>query len=362
MTTLDYVALSLLPSARRRAASALAVLPPALLDACDALELLIGYCSRAEPDPAARARHLRAEAATALARAAATASVPIPWPDPAYPASLRQIVDAPAVLWVSGDPAALGTTAVAVVGSRAASPYGIEVAERLGDELARAGITVLSGLARGCDAAAHRGALAGGGVTVAVLGCGPDVVYPAEHRDLADRVRAAGALVSELPPGTAPLAAHFPQRNRIISGLARVTVVVEAGEGSGALITAGTALDQGREVMAVPGPITSPQSVGANRLIRDGAAPLLEARDLLDHYPDAAPPRGARPYGACRALPDSLAPADRAVAELLGAEPVGLDDLIARSGQSPGALLAALCGLEIAGVVEQRPGRRFLRT
>jgi DNA processing protein len=176
-------------------------------------------------------------------------------------------------------------------------------------------------------------------------------------------VAASGLLLTEFPPGERPTAGSFPRRNRLISGLARVTVVVEAAEGSGALITAGTALDQGREVMVVPGNITSPSSVGANRLIRDGAAPLLSLDDLLEHYPEAIrPPEGlAGPPPPTRPLPEGLGAGDRAVAELLGTELVLLDDLVSRSGRPPQELLAALCALEIAGVVEQRPGRLFRR-
>lgn len=287
--------------------------------------------------------------------------------DADFPELLRQIPDSPPVLFARGDPALLGRPAAAVVGSREHSDYGAEVARRVGWEAAAAGVVVVSGMARGLDAVAHEAALDAGGGTIGVLGNGLGVVYPAANRRLYERVAAQGLLLTEFSPGERPHAGSFPRRNRIISGLARVTVVVEAGEGSGALITAGTALDQGREVMAVPGPITSPQSVGPNRLIRDGAAPLLETRDLLDHYPDATPPAGVRTYESSpagfvpRALPESLAEGERAVAELVGGEPVGLDDLIARSGRSARELLAALCGLEIAGVVEQGPGRMFRR-
>jgi DNA processing protein len=200
-----------------------------------------------------------------------------------------------------------------------------------------------------------------------VLGNGLGVVYPAANRQLYERVGAGGLLLTEFPPGERPTAGSFPRRNRIISGLARVTVVVEAAEGSGALITAGTALDQGRDVMAVPGPITSPRSTGCNRLIRDGATPLLEMRDLLDRFPDAVPPLGARPLPQAPPapplcpLPAALGEVERTVAGLLGREPVVLEELIARSGRTPHELLAALCGLEISGVVEQGPGRTFRR-
>ncbi|MBA3259198.1 MAG: DNA-protecting protein DprA, partial [Gemmatimonadales bacterium] len=278
--------------------------------------------------------------------------------DAEFPDRLRQIPDPPPVLFAQGYLGLLERAAVAIVGSRDHSGYGAEVARQMAWEAAAAGVVVVSGMARGLDAVAHGAALDAGGGTIGVLGNGLGVVYPAANRLLYERVIADGLLLTEFPPGERPNAGSFPRRNRIISGLARVTVVVEAGEGSGALITAGAALDQGREVMAVPGPITSPHSVGPNRLIRDGAAPLLEARDLLDHYPDVTPPAQARRYEsrvgpAVKELPESLGAGDRAVAELLGAEPVVLDDLVFRSGRSARELLAVLCGLEIAGVVEK---------
>jgi DNA processing protein len=287
--------------------------------------------------------------------------------EPGFPALLQHIPDSPPLLFAQGDMTLLDRPAAAIVGSRDHSIYGEEVARRVAWETAAAGVVVVSGMARGLDAVAHRAALDAGGATIGVLGNGLGVVYPSANRLLYERVTAGGLLLTEFPPGEKPHAGSFPRRNRIISGLARVTVVVEAAEGSGALITAGTALNQGREVMAVPGPITSPKSVGPNRLIRDGAAPLLEPRDLLDHFPDAVPPVEARAYPPTpagpelRALPEALGESERTVAALLGPEPVLLDDLIARSGRSARELLAALCGLEIAGVVEQGPGRTFWR-
>lgn len=283
--------------------------------------------------------------------------------DPEFPALLRDIPDPPPVLFALGDLSLLDRPAVAIVGSRDHSEYGGEVARALAWGAASAGLAVVSGMARGLDAVAHTAALDSGGATIGVLGNGLGVIYPTANRMLYQRVAANGLLLTEFPPGERPTAGSFPRRNRLISGLARVTVVVEAAEGSGALITAGTALDQGRDVMAVPGNITSPSSVGANRLIRDGAEPLLSSDDLLAHYPEAVrPPEGfVDPPPAAKPIPEGLAPADRAVAELLGTEPVLLDELVGRSGRPPQQLLAALCALEIAGVVEQRPGRVFRR-
>ena len=283
--------------------------------------------------------------------------------DPEYPELLRQIPDPPPLLFALGDLSLLERPAVAIVGSRDHTTYGAEVARALAWGLGSGGIVVVSGMARGLDAVAHAGALDGGGGTIGVLGNGLGVVYPAANRALYQRVAERGLLLTEFPPGEKPTAGSFPRRNRLISGLARVTVVVEAAEGSGALITAGTALDQGRDVMAVPGPITSPSSVGTNRLIRDGAEPLLSSDDLLAHYPEAVRPAEgfASLPSAPRALPEGLGAVERAVAALLGAEPLPLDEIVGRSGRSPQDLLAALCALEIAGVVEQRPGQAFRR-
>ncbi len=283
--------------------------------------------------------------------------------DPDYPGLLREIPEPPPVLFALGDLTLLERPAVAIVGSRDHSDYGAEVARALAWGAASAGLVVVSGMARGLDAVAHTAALDSGGATIGVLGNGLGVIYPTANRALYERVAASGLLLTEFPPGERPTAGSFPRRNRLISGLARVTVVVEAAEGSGALITAGTALDQGREVMVVPGNITSPSSVGAKRQIRDGAEPLLSSDDLLGHYPEAVrPPEGfADPPQPTKPLPEGLGAGDRAVAELLGTEPVVLDDLIGRSGRPPQELLAALCALEIAGVVEQRPGRVFRR-
>jgi DNA processing protein len=283
--------------------------------------------------------------------------------DPEYPALLRHIPDPPPVLFALGDLTLLERPGVAIVGSRDHSGYGGEVARALAWGAASAGLVVVSGMARGLDAVAHAAALDARGATVGVLGNGLGVIYPSANRELYQRVAKGGLLLTEFAPGERPTAGSFPRRNRLISGLARVTVVVEAAEGSGALITAGTALDQGREVMVVPGNITTPQSVGANRLIRDGAAPLLGLEDLLAHYPEARRPV-ATPEGLPmppKALPEGIGPGARAIADLLGAAPIQLDDLAGRSGRRPQELLAELCALEIAGVVEQAPGRMFRR-
>jgi DNA processing protein len=286
-------------------------------------------------------------------------------PDAEFPPLLRNIPDPPPVLFAKGELALLGQPAVAIVGSREHSLYGQEACRALAWDAARAGVAVVSGMARGLDAVAHGAALDAGGATIGILANGLGVVYPAANRALYRRVVEQGLLLTEFPPGERPHAGSFPRRNRLISGLARVTVVVEAAAGSGALITAGTALDQGREVMAVPGNITSPVSVGSNRLIRDGAAPVLDSTDLLQHYPDAKPipltPAAASLGPGNAALPDTLNREERELAEMLGPDPVLLDDLVHRSGRPVHQMLSLLCSLEIAGIVEQRPGRLFRR-
>ena len=222
---------------------------------------------------------------------------------PAFPPHLLHIPDPPAQLWLRGDASLLTRTAVAIVGSRRASPASLDIARRLAADLARVGLAVVSGLARGCDAAAHRGALDAGGVTVAVLGSGLDVIYPPEHRSLAEEIARSGVLLSEFPPGAPPLPGHFRQRNRLISGLSRGVVVIEANDKSGSLITAGCALSQGREVMVVPGIVLSGRNRGGHQLIRDGATLVESAEDVIAALVGATPPglaRCAREEGASR--------------------------------------------------------------
>jgi len=278
-------------------------------------------------------------------------AVLLPWGTPGYPPQLRELADAPPVLAVRGDPATLAQPAVAIVGSRAASAYGLEVARRVAGELASAGLVVVSGLAFGIDAAAHEAAIAAGGRTIAVQACGIDRVYPAAHRALAERIAHSGAVVTELALGVAPLPAFFPLRNRLISGLARALVVVEARERSGSLVTARHAADQGVEVFAVPGPITSPHHVGTNRLLRDGAAPLLETEDVLAALAWPSAPRRTRAQLA-------LSDAALGLLDALRGEPASGDDLARRLGAEASALAPPLVELELAGAVARdRDGR-----
>jgi DNA processing protein len=283
--------------------------------------------------------------------------------DELYPSLVRHIADPPPVLFILGNQSLLQRPAAAIVGSRDHSNYGAVVCRTLASAVAAGGVTVVSGMARGLDAVAHTAALDAGGSTIGVLGNGLGVIYPSANRMLYERVAREGLLVSEFPPGERPSAGSFPRRNRLISGLSRVTVVIEAAAGSGALITAGSALDQGREVMAVPGNITSAVSFGTNRLIRDGAAPLLEPADVLEHFAElgAVTPRGATAQPKAGELPDTLSAEQRELAGLFGPDPIHPDELSTRSNRPVGEILGLLCGLEISGVVRQEAGRMFRR-
>ena len=269
-----------------------------------------------------------------------------------YPQWLRRTHTPPLVLWVKGtlDPAE-GERSVAVVGSRAATPVGRGFAEALARELAAVGIVVVSGLARGIDAAAHRGALRARGRTVAVLGSGLDRLYPPEHEELATRIAGAGgAVVSEFPLGTPPWKSNFPRRNRVIAGWARAVVVIEAGSRSGALSTARAALDEGRDVMAVPGHPSEPHAEGANALLKDGAALVRSAVDVLAELGLAAP-RAAEP-----------ARDDDAVLRALAALPACVDEIQQRSGLALPLVLARLAELELAGAGARHAGGLYART
>lgn len=283
--------------------------------------------------------------------------------DPDYPARLRDLTLPPPVLFVAGELA--DRPAIAIVGSRRASPYGLEVARWFGGALAEAGALVVSGFAIGIDGAAHRGAIAAPrGATAAVLGCGLDIDYPRSHKRLACEIRARGALVTEYPCGTPPEPWRFPVRNRILAALARVVVVVEAAPRSGSLITARLALDLGREVLAVPGRLTDEVAVGTNALLADGAAPALSPEDLLPLLGLADPPSGslASPI-ADVPLPPGLGGVGRALVDAADPQrPATADALAARAGVPIEQALAALLELELAGVLQRQPGGALLRT
>jgi DNA processing protein len=292
--------------------------------------------------------------------------------DDEYPQLLRQCPDHPPVLYVRGTLRDDDALAVALIGSRRATPYGMAVAEDLAAELAARGVTVISGLARGIDSAAHRGALRGGGRTIAVLGSGTDVIYPPENRQLAAEIEEHGAVLSQFAPGTRPLPYRFPARNYVIAGLALAVVVVEAAERSGALITARLATEMGRDVMAVPGRVTSAQSRGTHGLIRDGAALVQDWRDVVAELP----PRWQQCVRALDPTPASVdARADveagaidspgngdrRAILEAVGDAPSTVDDVIAKSGLVSRRTAALLLELELDGLVRQIEGGRFVR-
>lgn len=269
--------------------------------------------------------------------------------DELFPERLRAIFDPPPALYLrgAGEPELLGRRSVAVVGARSCSPYGGQVARMLGRELAAVGLVVVSGLARGIDGDAHRGALESGGLTVGVLGCGIDRDYPASHAQLSRRIEEQGLVVSEYEPGIEPAPWRFPARNRIIAGLCEAVVVVEARERSGALITADFAVDEGRDVFAVPGEITSALSAGTNALLKLGAAPLTSAQDVLDVL-------GIEPTGPKE--PVDVSPAAAQLLELVRDTPSAADELAARGTLDAGAVSVALTELELAGLVAAADG------
>jgi DNA processing protein len=284
--------------------------------------------------------------------------------EPAYPVALTYLVDAPPVLYVRGRLEPADAQAVAVVGMRRCSLYGRDQAERLAGGLARTGFTIVSGLARGIDAAAHEGCLAAGGRTVAVLGNGLASVYPQEHRRLADAVAERGALVSEFPMETGPRAENFPRRNRIIAGLSLGVIVVEAGRRSGALITARLGAELGKEVFAVPNRVDAPGAAGAHALLKDGAKLVESAADVIDEFAGldlSAPAEADAPRQQTLDLKANLSPDEARLVEVLDGEPTPLDVLSQRSGLEAHRASATLTLLELKGLVRALPGGRFLK-
>jgi DNA processing protein len=356
-TDLAYVALALTPGighARLDALLARFESAAAVLQA-DQNELEHAGSLSCAAVTAVRAADLRKAEAVVARTAALGGQVLLP-DDPRFPPALREIPDPPTLLFAAGDLARLDGRAVAIVGSRGHTRYGAEVCRYLAGGAARGGITVVSGMARGIDALAHGAALDAGGTTVGILGNGLGVVYPSANRVLYDRVREHGVLLTEFPPGERPNAGSFQRRNRLISGLAKVTLVVEAREKSGALITVDCALAQGREVLAVPGPITSPVSVGCNRLIQSGAKPVLGLRDLLEEYGVGLPA-----HAAPEAMTD-LSPEERAALDILRDEPRHADEVAEALALGAPETLAALTSLELRGLVTALPGKRFALT
>lgn len=357
MDLLSAVAVSMLPVSRGRASAIFKELrqrdawaSPG--DVLRALGIEAGQQCELEAIASTAARH-------ALEAGGASGMEPVAWFDARYPALLNCVTDPPPVLWIRGCAEALARPAVAIIGSRAATGYALDVGRSLAAELSSHGLVVTSGLARGVDSAAHRGCLEAGGSTIAVLGSGLDRIYPAEHEELAAKIPRDGLLISELGPGAAPLPEHFPLRNRIISGISLAVVVVEANEKSGSLITARCALEQGRDVMAVPGSVLSGRNRGSHSLLKDGAKMVESADDILEELGWASMPieRGGTRSGHAREEQDPL------LARMDCGESYGLDALVAATGQAPARLLTRLMELELQGRVAKAGGRftRLLR-
>jgi DNA processing protein len=346
------VTVSNLSASRSRAAAVFKELRQ--LDSDSAIAGVLAALRVPQEDHARLAEAARTAASAAIAAAREADMDPVPWFDPRYSALLNCIVDPPPVLWIRGDPAVLSMPAVAIVGSRAATPYALDVGARLAEELAARGVAVVSGLARGVDSSAHLGTLAAGGVTVAVLGSGLDRIYPAEHAGLAQAIVKKGLVVSELGPGGPPLAEHFPLRNRIISGISLAVVVVEASEKSGSLITARCAMEQGRDVMAVPGSVLTGRNRGSHGLLKDGAQVVETADDILEELG----------WPAARLAVSShakLLPSDPLLTHMEPGEVYGLDELVETTGTGPSKLLPRLMELELLGHVRAAGGGRFTR-
>jgi len=274
-----------------------------------------------------------------------------------FPLLLAAICDPPVGIFIVGELPGDDLHKVSIIGSRRCSEYGLMAARALAKPLAQRGIVVVSGMARGVDSMAHKGAMEGGGQTIAVLGCGVDICYPNEARPLRDKIIQNGCVVSEYPPGTGPQKGHFPARNRIISGLSHAVIVAEAGRKSGTLITVDTAQDQGREVLAVPGNISSKLSEGTNRLIRDGAFPVIDYTDVLfalglteEAEPDEAPPPSIR-----------LAPDEKQVYDTVDKNAVHFDTLAARCGLDANQVHLICMTLEMKGLLKKLPGNRYIR-
>ncbi|MFO8025619.1 DNA-processing protein DprA [Thiohalophilus sp.] len=287
----------------------------------------------------------------------------LPLTDPRYPARLREISAPPLLLYVFGDPDCLSLPQLAMVGSRNPTPVGQETAREFARHLAGMGLTITSGLALGIDAASHRGALKGSGYSVAVVGTGLDRVYPARHRELAHEIAMQGALVSEFAPGMPPLAANFPRRNRIISGLSVGTLVVEAALQSGSLITARLALEQGREVFAVPGSIHNPQARGCHQLLRQGAKLVETAQDILEELGSLVAYTATA--GTDEPAGDSAPELDaeyQKVLECIGYEPTSVDTVVERSGLTADAVCSMLLVLELQGFVAATSGGHYCQT
>jgi DNA processing protein len=323
------------------------------------------------PAAVAQAIHTReplSRAAKELAQVQQAGCRLLTWDEPAYPHLLREIYDPPPVVYVRGNVELLDRHSIAMVGTRRPTPYGNQMAERLARDLAERGLAIVSGLARGIDSSAHKGALAAaGGTTIGVLGCGIDVVYPKENRKIFAEIEKRGAILTEFPMGAPPKPENFPVRNRIIAGMALGVVVVEGAQYSGSLITARLAMEFAREVYGVPGNATQPGSFGPNQLIKQGAKLVTSWEDVVEELPTAIRAE-LRPVEATTAeeraslLTENLSPTEKTLYELLGVDEARhVDDLVETSGLNSSEVLAALFGLEMRGAVRQLPGKQFLK-
>ena len=284
----------------------------------------------------------------------------IPYLDPYYPVALKEIHDPPVLLYVQGKDIPQNVTFIGVVGSRNPTPYGVKSAEMISQGLGRRGLGVVSGMARGIDSAAHRGSLAGQGFTIAVLGTGIDIIYPASNRRLASEIIDKGAVITEFPLGTPPEPKNFPIRNRIISGLCKAVVVVEATRKSGSLITASLALEQGREVFAVPGSIHSFKSTGCHFLIKQGARLIENSDDILDELGmnyDYVPKTDLLKEGPLPPMDES----EKGIYDMIGDYPLHIDQITRKGNLAPGKAASILMRMELKGIIRQLPGKMFVR-
>jgi DNA processing protein len=323
------------------------------------------------PAAVAQALHSQqpmSDAARELAAVQASGCRLLTWDEPEYPARLREIYDPPPLLYVAGNAAVLNMHTISIVGARRPTPYGNQMAERLGKDLAQRGLAVVSGLARGIDACAHKGALSvPNGVTIGVLGCGIDVVYPKENKKIFDEIKQRGTIVSEFPMGTFPAPQNFPIRNRMIAGMSLGVVVVEGAQYSGSLITARLGMEFGREVFAVPGNVTQPMSFGPNLLIKQGAKLVAGWEDVVEELPtpvraELLPVEQASQEERTALLSAEFSASERILYGLLGTdETKAIDDLVELSGLNSSEVLATLFDLEMKGVVRQLPGKQFLK-
>lgn len=366
---LEWVALALTPGLGARMAGKLLRefgSPGAIFDAS-----LTSLEAQRLPAAVAQALHSKqplSDAARELASVQASGCRLLTWDEPEYPTRLREIYDPPPLLYVLGNPELLNRHIVAIVGARRPTPYGNQMAERLGRDLAQRGLAVASGLARGIDACAHKGVLSvADGVTIGVLGCGIDVVYPKENKKIFAEIEQRGAIVSEFPMGTFPAPQNFPIRNRMIAGMSLGVVVVEGAQYSGSLITARLAMEFGREVFAVPGNVTQAMSFGPNLLIKQGAKLVTGWEDVVEELPTAVraellPVEQKSLEERTELITSEFSASERVLYGLMGTdEAKPIDDLVELSGLNSSEVLATLFDLEMKGVVRQLPGKQFLK-